>query len=94
MGKVQIVIWVDDNIYTRLFDNGSDVSILETELIKKSIRNGTPLPEHHGRLIDADAYIDEINRVFPCRDKYDRQIRRATEIGINNTPTIIEAEVD
>ena len=87
---MKLVIDIYDNIYTRLFDNGSDVSIIETELIKKSIRNGTPLPKEHGRLIDANAiwnYVPDItNPLENHLTTYDLQ-----DI-IEKTPTIIEAD--
>ena len=54
---MKIVIDIDENVYTRLFDNGTeDYGIMNDDLfaIAKSIRNGTPLPKGHGRLIDAD----------------------------------------
>lgn len=43
---MQIVIDIDENIFTRLFDNGTeDYAIVNDDLftIAKSIRNGTPL---------------------------------------------------
>ena len=40
------------------------------------------------RLIDADAYKAHIDMVFPCKDRDDNNIRRATEIGLNSTPTV------
>lgn len=46
---MKIVIDIDDNIYTRLFDNGVPIdlttTINDTEAIATAIRNGTPLPE-------------------------------------------------
>jgi hypothetical protein len=50
---MQIVIDIDDNLYTRLFDNGVD-NYDDAVDMAKSIRKGTPLPKRHGRLIDAD----------------------------------------
>lgn len=44
---MQIVIDIDENVYTRLFDNGmEDYEIANDDLsaIVKSIRKGTPLP--------------------------------------------------
>lgn len=35
----------------------------------EAIKNGTPLPEHHGRLIDADAFI-KIMKDASKRQKY------------------------
>jgi len=51
---MQIVIDIDDNLYTRLFDNG-DEYVADMRRACVAIRKGTPLPKGHGRLIDADA---------------------------------------
>ncbi len=50
---MQIVIGIDDNLYTRLFDNGID-DFSDIADVLKAVRKGTPLPQGHGRLIDAD----------------------------------------
>ena len=47
---MQIVIDIDDNFYTRLFDNGVD-NYDDAEDMAMAIRNGTPLPKGHGVLI-------------------------------------------
>ena len=52
---MQIVIDIDENVFTRLFDNGiEDYEIMNDDLfaIAKSIRTGTPLPKGHGRILD------------------------------------------
>ena len=49
---MQIVIDIDENLYTRLFDNGVD-NYDDAVDMAKAIRKGTPLPKVHGRLIDA-----------------------------------------
>lgn len=52
---MEIVIKISEDVFTRLFDNGTeDYAIVNDDLfaIAKSIRKGTPLPEHHGDLID------------------------------------------
>ena len=58
---MQIVIDLDENIYTRLFDNGEDYTIANDDLfaIAKAIRKGTPLPEHHGDLIDRNELLKQ-----------------------------------
>lgn len=55
---MQIVIDIDENVFTRLFDNGTeDCEIVNDDLfaVAKSIRNGTPLPENptNGDMIKA-----------------------------------------
>ena len=80
---MQIVIDIDENVFTRLFDNGiEDYAIVNDDLfaIAKSIRNGIPLPKGHGDLIDRDALINSnvmIRNVF---------------INTTLAPTIVKAD--
>ena len=94
---MQIVIDIDENVFTRLFDNGKeDYEIVNDDLfaIAKSIRKGTPLPKGHGRLIDADAlnishgvFVPKVNgNVFGC------PMDAVFADEIENAPTIIEAD--
>jgi hypothetical protein len=62
--KMQIVIDIDENVFTRLFDNGvEDYAIVNDDLfaIAKSIRKGTPLPKGHGRILDEKDILDTKN---------------------------------
>lgn len=94
---MKVVIDIDDNIYTRLFDNGVDdpddpidiaTVIHDTMDIQTAIRNGTPLPEHHGRLIDYENVVsaidDWINTYGSINATYYLRNR------VKNVPTIIE----
>ena len=47
---MQIVIDIDNNLYTRLFDNG-DIDAVDMLKVCAVVRKGTPLPqiEHAGR---------------------------------------------
>ena len=47
---MQIVIEMADDDYKKVQDGRAAVTVM-----RKAIRNGTPLPKGHGRLIDADA---------------------------------------
>ena len=63
---MQIMIDIDENIFTRLFDNGTeDYGIVNDDLfaIAKSIRKGTPFPKGHGRIADMDEAIKCIEEV-------------------------------
>lgn len=53
---MKLVIDIDENVYTRLFDNGGDD---ESDIAKvcAAVRGGVPFLEQHGKLIDADAVI-------------------------------------
>lgn len=53
---MQIVIDIDENLYTRLFDNG-DEYVADMRRACVAIRKGIPLPKGHGRLKDVDHYI-------------------------------------
>ena len=55
---MQIVIEIDDNLYTRLFDNGVEYAS-DMRRACVAIRNGTPLPKGHGDLIDRDKLLKE-----------------------------------
>lgn len=101
---MQIVIDIDEEIYN-FVQNTSFVED-ESTLFKQTnaerqktlflfdiidaIRNGTPLPEHHGRLIDADrltrAEIMHLWYHLPNGDIV------CPKIDIDHAPTIIEAD--
>ena len=79
---MEIVIDINEHIYEQIMAD-SKVYVLDNEidriLIENAIYNGTPLPEHHGRLIDADA-------IQKCQiDNYGQELKI-----IDNAPTIIE----
>lgn len=57
---MQMMIEIDEDIFTRLFDNGVETND-DLFAIAKSIRNGKPLPKGHGRLIDADIIFTKLN---------------------------------
>lgn len=58
------------------------------------IRKGTPLPAKHGRLIDGDKVLDEIEKQYPASvsetDKRKRYARLVYYWAVKNAPTIIE----
>ena len=61
---MKVVIDIDENVFTRLFDNGTeDHEIAKDDLstIVQSIRKGTPLPKGHGKLGDLDALREEVS---------------------------------
>ena len=81
MADIELVIKIPENIYRQiqaLARNG----YFEPDICGNSMRriaNGTPLPEHHGRLIDAD--ILRNNWYWSSKEK----------IEIDNAETIIPA---
>jgi hypothetical protein len=60
---------------------------LSQEDIVVTIANGTPLPKNHGRLIDADALGEELNRYTEAPYQYALKV-------FNDALTIIEADKD
>ena len=83
---MQIVIDIDDNLYTRLFDNGVD-NYDDAVDMAKSIRKGTPLPKGHGRLIDGD----ELKRTMEKDKRKALSFVDLTDF-VWLAPTIIEGE--
>jgi len=51
---MKILIDIDDNLYTRLFDNGVDNYDDIAADMAEAIRKGTPLPKGYGRLFILD----------------------------------------
>ncbi len=81
---MQILIDIDEDVYTRLFDNGiqdNEIAVDDVCEMARALRLGTPLPKGHGRLIDAD----DLKRI----GRYTH-----SNIDIDNAPTIIEADTE
>lgn len=81
---MQIVIDIPRNYYDEL-QNFPD----EDLHIEAAIKHGKPLPEHHGRLIDADK----------LREEMEKDVRRAMSfVDLKDfvwlAPTIIEADAE
>jgi hypothetical protein len=78
---MQIVIDIPKRTYEQLkFLREQGFDGFET-IIDKAVANGTPLPKHHGRLIDADAM-----------QKYQIDTFGQRLLVIDTAPTIIDAE--
>jgi len=65
--------------------------------ILKAVKNGTPLPKGHGRLIDGDEIIDEIMKLgeepdYQHEDETWQNGLYMAESVIEFAPTIIEAD--
>lgn len=68
---MQVVIDIDENIYTRLFDNG-DTDAVDMLKACVAIRKGTPLPKGHGKLFDEKELKREAIRCEWNRSMYDK----------------------
>jgi len=67
---MKIVIEVSDTLMEYIV-KGRDLSEEQNDEIAYAIADGTPLPNQHGRLIDADSIISEINkRIEKCREEH------------------------
>ena len=87
---MQRVINISEDDYRKVQDGRASVSMM-----RKAIRNGTPLPKGHGRLIDTDS----IHKIIKPIERTDTEwgITAETAIrliheAVNRAPTIIEAE--
>lgn len=60
---MRVVINIDDNLYTRLFNNGVD-NYDDAEDMATAIRKGTVLPRGCGRLVSADAIYGQISEMI------------------------------
>lgn len=97
---MKVVIDIDDNLYTRLFDSGEDY-VADMRRACVAIRKGTPLPKGHGDLKDVDRIFNE---GFPKADinaEYEENMKKyplwrtgitGIQTILKNAPTIIEAE--
>ena len=91
---MQIVIEIPEETYTHLRNGGSIGASL---LIEDAIKNGTPLPKGHGKLVD-------ISKINEDRTDDDNPIIYLTINGeyteavsldyINNLSTIVEADIE
>lgn len=90
---MEIVIEIPEKVYNALTHTEFDANLVVDEM-RKAIANGTPLPEHHGRLIDGDKVLDEIEKQYPASvsetDKRKRYARLVYYWAVKNAPTIIE----
>lgn len=84
MSNIELVIKIPEKIYKYVQQIGS-INMLDTQQVANAIFDGKPLPKGHGRLIDADAYIDKHEE---CGWLDDITVDEFNAI----TPTIIEAD--
>lgn len=88
---MKIVIEIDENAFTKLFDNGLERYPYPYDALAWAARHGVVLPKGHGRLIDEKVIETEY------MDLMDREIEHPTiqvtlrEI-VNEMPTVIPAD--
>ena len=88
---MQIAIDIDDYVYKKLMNK----TICVADIVD-AIKNGTPLPKGHGRLIDGDKVLDDIEKKYPVSvsetDKCKKYARLVYYWAVKNAPTIIESD--
>lgn len=85
---MQIVIDIHEDLYKSIICHRCKIAFQQKcdyEYLKNAIEDGTPLPEGHGRLIDAD----NLKTAFPSGEYVRTECVRAT---IDHEDTIIEAD--
>ena len=83
---MQIVIDINENEYLGIKEYPNNITSYPVTIhLYDAVRNGKLLPKGHGRLIDADAYIDKYEE---CGWLDDIIVDEFNAI----TPTIIEAD--
>lgn len=90
---MEIVIKIPEEIYIHLlarykYQNTDDIGLSELDKVGVSIKNGTPLPKGHERLIDAD----ELREDFKASKKISFAERMDISCIVDHAPTIIEAD--
>lgn len=88
-----LVVKIDNEHYERIMRIEEGVTVYPTTLaLYEAVKNGTPLPKGHGRLIDVNDLLDDINLED---NDYNRDINTGEIITLENIdriPTIIEAD--
>lgn len=98
---MKMVIDISEDMYKEICPIEYSVYVLSSVKNKQlfyqliyAIQNGTPLPEHHGRLIDADKVLDDIVKQNPEfvseTEKHKRYARLVYFWKVKNAPTIVE----
>jgi hypothetical protein len=65
MADIELIVKIDADVYTRLFDNGIQDNEIATDDIcemARALRLGKPLPKGHGRLKDYDGIANRYSR--------------------------------
>lgn len=87
---MEIVIKISNETYKSFIDEWTG-----TTKILHAVRHGTPLPEHHGRLIDADNMLERLHSEngMPRTRNEEYAWDFAVEL-FKKAPTIIEADAE
>lgn len=89
---MKLIIDIDENVFTRLFDNGVDTNSDDREVIDRAIRNGMPYKENlQENLISRNALEEKIQEIveteMPIDEKWAMGLRHSLQI-IDNVPSV------
>lgn len=56
MADIELMIKIPEEIYNRILERNR-IHTFDNEAVCDAIKNGTPLPKGHGRLIDVSEYF-------------------------------------
>lgn len=81
---MQIVIDLPDN-----FNLENEINTVSNPVIRKALKNGTPLPEHYSRLVDAD----KVESMLKNHAKKESEAWALVELlnVLDEVPTVLEA---
>ena len=91
MADIELVIKIPEEIYSRILERNR-IHTFDNETVCDAIKNGTPLPKGHGRLIDADKlhHCECKGNFSECDTCLDDDLCNL----VNEAPTIIEADTE
>ena len=90
----EIVIKIEEETYNRIMNGW--MPLHKAVNLMENIQKGTPLPKHHGRLIDADNALDYFTTNMNWVDEDDNRVdsseerRQIFKDYFDGVPTIIE----
>lgn len=88
MRIMQIVIDIDEKIYNDIRSKNEHGKVFN------AVKNGTPLPKNHGRLIDVNDILDRIGLEDNDGNREDNVGEIITLEDFDFIPTIIEADAE
>jgi hypothetical protein len=93
---MEIVIDIPEELYEVYKGRLPMLGDVGMGMIAQSIAKGTPLPKEHGRLIDGEKVLDDIEKKYPASVSETEQSKRYARLvyywAVKNAPTIIEAD--
>lgn len=88
---MKLVIDIPEEEYSNAVNNLRLSQNYDGMVFRKLIKNGTPLPKGHGRLIDASVLFDKVGRITPTNKHQYKAIGDFMNM-ITYSPTVIEAD--